>query len=828
MPSFRPAGGSGGSGAINVPSDQIFDSTAERDSFFSSNPTKLFDGAQCVVLTNPPEGLYQVYTSGAWQDRTAVVVGPRGKDGPKGDIGDAVEVGDGSGDFKQVSKIDFDTGLSIDVVGDTATVIVENPALISVKSVDGIEPDEDGNVKIDALRGRINVTSVDSVDINPGDGVTIEGVLAGGGFTIYKHTQQTSLDGICVDKVITAGGDGIIAIDGVFSAVEMGVDAPFAGAKIVYDLQNLKAKTINFIKDKEFILGDVVDNSGEVRIDAKTINAQIQADFNAKGDLEAYINVVNPEEGKYYDGKYVFKNDEEKARGYEPAFSSPIYVEYPDLGVKVYKPLNGANTIINGLSYGFKYESPPYYQDFYLVITDERLKEIQLSGNDIGYAEGKTEYGLALGSDAKVALAFSTLSVTNPDYGSKINHAGYWIPNISPSDGSIIDPNDDSNTHFLTQDGDLTDSSGAYFNGYSREPFIQVEEFRGQKFGYSLKRGFLYQDPANSSNVQFIASDKSDYFVIPAGRHTLGISGDTEMALHVSWGKTKIFSSGINAAIHANEHKEVQNYRNVDTYSHEGDQYVSVDKTYPAECVGQVNVGHIVQMVASLTINGVPAIKEVSTSTIISGIAMADGDDTDVINVLEKGTYDNEIVRVIPQDATAGDIVYVNGDTGFVTLDEGEENTPIGYVMESKNVYIDNDLYNAKFSKQTPKTESVDVAFWWTANAEPVEEDILNALGQVQTDEISSHRDGIKKDDLSTKTFTALRDEDSFKYLFFAWPADFFDPEPTKIDTGFGSPSTWIPSTVSAGGVVYNVLTVEVRNDGKDAEDYGLVQEGSR
>ena len=128
----------------------------------------------------------------------------------------------------------------------------------------------------------------------------------------------------------------------------------------------------------------------------------------------------------------------------------------------------------------------------------------------------------------------------------------------------------------------------------------------------------------------------------------------------------------------------------------------------------------------------------------------------------------------------------------------------------------------------TPDTSSADVAFWWSANEIPTPGDVLNALGQVQTSTIISHRDGILKGDLKSKTFTALRETSAFEYLFFAWPAGFFVPEPTKIDTGFGSPSVWKPTLVTASGVVYNVLTVEVRNNGLDAQDYGLVQEGSR
>ena len=73
----------GGSGAITVPSDQIFNSVADRDAFFAANPSKLVDGVDCIILTNPPEGLYQVYKESVpeWEDRTAIVEGPQGAQG---------------------------------------------------------------------------------------------------------------------------------------------------------------------------------------------------------------------------------------------------------------------------------------------------------------------------------------------------------------------------------------------------------------------------------------------------------------------------------------------------------------------------------------------------------------------------------------------------------------------------------------------------------------------------------------------------------------------------------------------------------------------------
>ena len=75
-----------GGGALDIPSDQIFNSNAERDTFFTNNPAKLFEGAQCVVLTSPPEGLYQVYTSGSWENRSAIIQGPQGEKGDAGGL----------------------------------------------------------------------------------------------------------------------------------------------------------------------------------------------------------------------------------------------------------------------------------------------------------------------------------------------------------------------------------------------------------------------------------------------------------------------------------------------------------------------------------------------------------------------------------------------------------------------------------------------------------------------------------------------------------------------------------------------------------------------
>jgi hypothetical protein len=126
----------------------------------------------------------------------------------------------------------------------------------------------------------------------------------------------------------------------------------------------------------------------------------------------------------------------------------------------------------------------------------------------------------------------------------------------------------------------------------------------------------------------------------------------------------------------------------------------------------------------------------------------------------------------------------------------------------------------------TPPTETIDIAFWWTDNSEPTQGDILNAMSQTQTDNLVSHTDNFFKDDIQKRSLTAKRDESSFKFAFFAWHAGFFEPEPTKVDTGFGAPSTWIHTEVSVDGEIYKVMTVEITNNVTALEDYALVQEG--
>ena len=89
-------GGSGGTtspegstGVLTLPNELIFDSTAERDSYFSANPSAFVDGVFCSA-----GGVLYKLVDGSWVDVSAVIRGPAGGDGLAGDPGLKGDTGD--------------------------------------------------------------------------------------------------------------------------------------------------------------------------------------------------------------------------------------------------------------------------------------------------------------------------------------------------------------------------------------------------------------------------------------------------------------------------------------------------------------------------------------------------------------------------------------------------------------------------------------------------------------------------------------------------------------------------------------------------------------
>lgn len=287
--------------------------------------------------------------------------------------------------------------------------------------------------------------------------------------------------------------------------------------------------------------------------------------------------------------------------------------------------------------------------------------------------------------------------------------------------------------------------------------------------------------------------------------------------------KTRLFN--IKDLAYRSEVEEV-NSENLNTYLNDNKKYLIFDKLYPAQCSGAIKSGNIVQMISSSTEENIPLIKEVSTNTMVSGVALLDGVDKGVVTVLGEGVCNKSIIPNV-QTTVAGDIVYI--DSAGTLSTESDGNTPIGYVMNSDEIFLNKDIYNSKFTiRDKPIYNTVDIVFWWSINSEPTSVDISNALNQPQTNTVISRNDGFQVNDLQARVMTAKRNSSEFKYAYFAWPKGFFTPEPTKIDTGWGEPSTWIESEVLVEDITYKVLTVEIQNNIREIIDYALVQEGLR
>ena len=194
--------------------------------------------------------------------------------------------------------------------------------------------------------------------------------------------------------------------------------------------------------------------------------------------------------------------------------------------------------------------------------------------------------------------------------------------------------------------------------------------------------------------------------------------------------------------------------------------------------------------------------------TLKGGVSPSHGEDVVYALIVTKDFHDETLANIKAEDKTVRKI----------SVDPTSE-----LVMS-----VTNDGEVILGTKEIVPEATIDIAFWWSDNAEPTADDILNAMAQEQTDDIISHTDNFATDDLQNKTMTARRDENSFKYAFFAWMADFFNPEPTLVDTGFGGPSTWLSTTRIVDGVTYNVLTVEIKNNSMALENYSLIQEGRK
>ena len=466
----KNGGTGGGGGGASIAEDMYFTTKTERDQFTIDNPSRIFQGVTCAVENTSEYDYFQYDMANTqWRDANLIF------QGPKGNQGEAVSVGDGTGSYTQVNKINFDEGLSIEVAGDVATVITEDPALLNVKSVDAVEPDANGNVQVNALRGRINVTNVDVVTLSAGDGISIEGEISGGGYTVVKHSNGLTLNGFCLDTDIDPGEDGNMFISGECACIELGLESNTPkGTKIYYD--RLTAKLYTKLKGDgdNFYVGNFTDTSENVFVNASLMNSQYQSKLNYEEAINQLVNVIIPDEGKDFDAKFLFKDNTERNSGYTTGYSA-INFEYNDkLQTEVAKapsPYDQGQPKTALYAFNFAFDQSSFYQNFYLVVTDEQLLKMQTNNQDIGYEIGKLEYGITFGK-SKIGMGKNEGFTPNPTYGGKIDSEGLVIPDLWPDDiNVVIDPNNTDNTYFLNGAGDVVDKSSAKSMTYTKQPY---------------------------------------------------------------------------------------------------------------------------------------------------------------------------------------------------------------------------------------------------------------------------------------------------------------------------------------------------------------------
>ena len=163
----------------------------------------------------------------------------------------------------------------------------------------------------------------------------------------------------------------------------------------------------------------------------------------------------------------------------------------------------------------------------------------------------------------------------------------------------------------------------------------------------------------------------------------------------------------------------------------------------------------------------------------------------------------------------------------------GSDSGPMkGYSLQCANA---DNVYDLD-SQSPPLT--VDVAHDWNENQEITADDIANALGKIQGDEVSTHTDNLGPKSLSSTTFKVQRPSDEgystaqFAYTFFAFPLGFFTDEdgnssdPTMVNTGSGNSSDWITSIVELDGQKYQVMVSPNRNSAPLLPSARLVQPG--
>lgn len=772
-----------GGGALDIPSDQIFNSNAERDTFFTNNPAKLVEGAQCVVLTSPPEGLYQVYTSGSWENRSAIIQGPQG---PKGDAGGL--------DFTNLSPntVPIVNGTADDLINsgitETATNIVVNKTLIVPQESLLIGP----AVKLSDKGGYLGVSNI--AEDTRGFGIVSK---------TYETEAQRDLE----------FADGVPRIDYQY----------LVPAKWVYQFPFEDITSDDNLLSFEF---QDSDNTfiRKLRLFSTTALTGVRVwieNVLPSGDALVWENVT-PEDQEGGQGLTL------NASGFTELDTGFIKISTSNIKFRFsIQAMTGEKLKIIGSSLNLGFGTG-FYPKMY-TYTQDSIKTQLLDGIDTAHNRfGEFGNELRLDSDKVIVRQMINASdtVLQPDFsvlvpndrpdivetnGNQpivlnsitVKHQGTWGPvQVSFSDlrTKVVNLVDGDNT--ITIDGKplVIEANEDYYIRFTGAVGT------GSKSQISLL-GNSSGKPYASINTTGIKeknlSDGSQDVV------DLDVSSDSTVTLDNSYiGKfVNIVQTGSPAAIPMRI-----------TLSDHG-QFSTGDVIKIGTEISYVNYYYAVYY------NNSQGASLVAYPSRLQGIELVRTDGGWDVSL--DGTYNKVAVR--PKAKSGIPFADNDPDVRPVQAFSFIEHPAVNYIEdEDGNRAVEVDLN--KIINVSPDT--VDIVGWWSGNASPDASDITNALGQVQSNTLISHTDNVKSDELPETNIAMRREETSPKYTYFAYPTGFFTDkdgtqiEPTLVNTGVGNSSDWVVSTVDVDGVTYRIQRSPAQNVSQQLLTCKLIQEG--
>ena len=818
--------GSGSGGSLNVPDDHRFATTAERDAAIPSPE----EGEQCTVQSSVPQyHLLQEYRSGAWVDITYIIEGPQGPEGPEGPEGPA----GGKLPHKDLDvDIYGDMNASEWIAEGNFVYAFNNPKLSDLSNSPandydyGNDPDRTfsivhGEQTVNTHDGKTYVTR--TFIINESDrpkAYNREGYIED---NTFDNCPWQPINGLVVSKKLT---------DGSYQKVPSGFMKFGGGLKPVFDGETTTVNAVAPFSEVVEIFDNAQVSSPE---DNKTY---VYSTVDLKADHEFWLNLDPADVVEGYTVSVAVAPTSMSSitlfMGKSKELKAPIL---PGSTI-VIKRLTGESQFRIFKSAGGVFLN---IDSFYLDLAPENWQDQPI--NTYFVAEG-TYKNISSKVDGKtgkmIAQVINTDVQNNPN--SMIVHVYTLVSGEDSINGLQFKRVADTKENFLNAKLVPLDQAGEAVVD-SSNPLEVIAKDGSNHDMIAINDDDDVVVGSRSSTINSLALATHARHIIAYHSNddgtevydTLAFASDlTNIA---SRGKRTIWVRGLTYEI---TEEDIQNdiIIQCDASLKDSDGNYSLTVTFPTLSV--MTKHYWIPGVNDDQQSFLPKITDLEIKCWIDPEDIHEG-----IHRLYLKSADNafgwETATSIDayegcymereHDATTKSTLY---EFNFMKIEIGGSTTgPMkGYVLQSARA---DEVFS--IGSDSP-TATVDVAHDWNDTQEITAEDIANALGKVQSENISSHTDNLGPSSLSATTFKVQRPESEgkstspFAYTFFAFPQDFFTDEdgnlsePTMVNTGSGNSSSWIVSTVVVDEVNYRVMVSPSRNSAPLLPSAKLVQPG--